>query len=228
MDRKISIRRATSAGYRLPERPSVALTSQSSVSVRKPPQSAQRNTSEPLPVRDPDTHDPVKQDRVWKELVRAERDRLKEWEKNWSFLKDFDQLGHPRTEVPLPSYVSLYSNTVPNTSNQMFGNRVCTELGKELMRMDRMEKRLKKLEAMIRDPRSAINLESLLVRARALDSCHFEQTVLVFIFFSSRTKYSHIISQTFSVWLLLPAGCNSVHDDDEGVDALLDFRIVFT
>lgn len=30
----------------------------------------------------------------------------------------------------------------------------------------RMEKRLKKLEAMIRDPRSAINLESLLV------SCH--------------------------------------------------------
>ncbi|KAK3553903.1 hypothetical protein QTP70_014460 [Hemibagrus guttatus] len=138
MDRKGSIRRATSAGYRLPERPSVALASQSSVSVKKPPQSAPRNASEPPPERDPDAQDPVKQDRVWRELVRAERDRVKEWEKNWSFLKDFDQLGHPRTEAPLPSSISLFSDTIPNTSNQTFGSRVCTELGKELMRMDKL------------------------------------------------------------------------------------------
>ncbi|XP_053476218.1 uncharacterized protein C2orf50 homolog [Ictalurus furcatus] len=138
MDRKVSIRRATSAGYRLPERPSVALASQSSVSVKRPPQSGPRNTSEPPPERDPDTRDPVKQDRVWRELVRAERDGVKEWEKNWSFLKDFDQLGNPRTEAPLPSYVSLYSETLPNTSNQTIGSRICTELGKELMRMDKL------------------------------------------------------------------------------------------
>lgn len=47
----------------------------------------------------------------------------------------------------------------------------------------RMEKRLKRLEAMIRDPRSAVNLESLLVscrecftRAMQLFSCCFRFT----------------------------------------------------
>lgn len=78
MDRKVSIRRATSAGYRLPERPNVALASQSSVSVKRAPQSGP-SISEPPPQRDPDTRDPVKQDRVWRELVRAERDGVKEW-----------------------------------------------------------------------------------------------------------------------------------------------------
>lgn len=78
MERKVSIRRATSAGYRLPERPSGALASHSSVCVKRAPQSG-LSTSEPLPERDPDTRDPVKQDRVWRELVRAERDRVKEW-----------------------------------------------------------------------------------------------------------------------------------------------------
>lgn len=79
MDRKVSIRRATSAGYRLPERPSVPLASQSLVSVKKPPQRTPRHTSEPPPERDPDTRDPVKQDRVWRELVRAEKESVKEW-----------------------------------------------------------------------------------------------------------------------------------------------------
>lgn len=46
--------------------------------------------------------------------------------------------GHPRTETPLPSYVSQYSDTLPNTSNQTLGSRLCTELGKELMRMDKL------------------------------------------------------------------------------------------
>lgn len=46
--------------------------------------------------------------------------------------------GQPRTETTLPSCISLYSNTIPNTSNQTFGSRVCTELGKELMRMDKL------------------------------------------------------------------------------------------
>ncbi|XP_062850966.1 uncharacterized protein C2orf50 homolog [Trichomycterus rosablanca] len=138
MERKMGNRRATSAGYRLPGRPNVALTSQSSVSVVRTSQSGTRPQSEPPLLRDPDTRDPVKQDRVWRELVLAERTGLKEWEKNWSFLKNFDQLGHPRTETPLPSYVSLYSDTLPNTSNQTIGSRVCTELGREMMRMDKL------------------------------------------------------------------------------------------
>ncbi|XP_017573748.1 uncharacterized protein C2orf50 homolog [Pygocentrus nattereri] len=136
MDRKGTVRRATSAGYRLPERPSVALASQSSVSVVRPlPGRARSN--EP-PERDIDTRDPVKQDQVWREFVHAEQTGAKEWEKNWGFLKDFDQLGRPRAEPPLPSYVPLYSDTVPNTTNQTFGSRVCTELGKELMRIDKL------------------------------------------------------------------------------------------
>ncbi|GAA6069046.1 rho-associated protein kinase 2 isoform X1 [Tachysurus ichikawai] len=45
----------------------------------------------------------------------------------------------------------------------------------------RMEKRLKKLEAMIRDPRSAVNLESLLNKAVNLKQifCHVSHPVVV-------------------------------------------------
>lgn len=46
--------------------------------------------------------------------------------------------GRPRMEIPPPNYVSLYSDSLPNTSNQTFGSRICTELGKELMRMDKL------------------------------------------------------------------------------------------
>lgn len=46
--------------------------------------------------------------------------------------------GHPRTETPLPNSVSLYSDRVPNTSNQMFGSGLYTELGKELIRLDNL------------------------------------------------------------------------------------------
>lgn len=72
MERRVSIRRVTSAGYRLPERPSVAPASQPSVSVKSEP-------LPPPPERDPDTWDPVKRERVWRELVRAERHAVKEW-----------------------------------------------------------------------------------------------------------------------------------------------------
>ncbi|XP_066535798.1 uncharacterized protein C2orf50 homolog [Hoplias malabaricus] len=137
MERKVSARRVTSAGYRLPERARVAPVSQSSVSVLRPSLSVTRSTGDP-PERDNSSRDPVKQDQIWREFVLAERAGVKEWEKNWSFLKEFDQLGHPKTEPPIPSYVSLYSETIPNTSNQTFGSRVCTELGKELMRMDKL------------------------------------------------------------------------------------------
>ncbi|XP_016132423.1 uncharacterized protein C2orf50 homolog [Sinocyclocheilus grahami] len=137
MDRKGNMLRATSAGYRLPDRPNGPLASQSSVSVFRHSAGRTRNTGE-TPVQDDDTRDLVKQDQVWREFVRAERTGVKEWEKNWSFLMNFDQLGHPRTETPLPSSVSLYSDRVPNTRNQMFGSGLYTELGKELIRLDNL------------------------------------------------------------------------------------------
>ncbi|XP_026135125.1 ciliary microtubule inner protein 5 [Carassius auratus] len=137
MDRKVNSRRATSAGYRLPDRPNGPLASQSSVLVFKHSAVRTRNTGE-KPAQDDDTRDPVKQDQVWREFVLAERTGVKEWEKNWSFLMNFDQLGHPRTEAPLPSSLSLYSDRVPNTTNQMFGSGLYTELGKELIRLDNL------------------------------------------------------------------------------------------
>ncbi|XP_056327308.1 uncharacterized protein C2orf50 homolog [Danio aesculapii] len=136
MDRKGNVRRATSAGYRLPDRPNGPLASQSSVSVFRHSAGRARN-GEP-PAQNEDTRDPVKQDQVWREFVRAERSGVKEWEKNWSFLMNFDQLGHPRTETPLPNSVSLYSDRLPNTSNQMFGSSVYTELGNEMVRLDNL------------------------------------------------------------------------------------------
>lgn len=78
MDRKGNMRRATSAGYRLPDRPNGPLASQSSVSVFRHSVSRTRNTGE-TPAQDDDTRDPVKQDQVWKEFVRAERTGMKEW-----------------------------------------------------------------------------------------------------------------------------------------------------
>ncbi|XDV50505.1 hypothetical protein PO909_019555 [Leuciscus waleckii] len=115
MDRKGNTRRATSAGY---------------LSVFRNSADRTRNTGD-TPAQCDDTRDPVKQDQVWKEFVRAE-------EKNWSFLMNFDQLGNPRTETSLPSSGSLYSDRVPNTSNQMFGSGLYTELGKEMIRLDNL------------------------------------------------------------------------------------------
>lgn len=78
MDRKVSVRRATSAGYRFPDRPGVPLASQSAVCVSRPPPARTRSSAEP-PDRDLDTRDPVKQDQVWREFVCSERAGVKEW-----------------------------------------------------------------------------------------------------------------------------------------------------
>ncbi|TRY86814.1 hypothetical protein DNTS_020533 [Danionella cerebrum] len=137
MERKGNMRRATSAGYRLPDRPNGPLASKSSVSVFRNSVSRTQNTGE-TPVNGNDIRDVVKQDQVWRELVRAERTGVKEWEKNWSFMMNFDQLGHPRNETPLPSSVSFYSDRLPNTTNQTFGSRLYTDMGKELIQLDNL------------------------------------------------------------------------------------------
>lgn len=46
--------------------------------------------------------------------------------------------GRPRIQSALPNYVPVFSDCLPNTTNQMFGSRLCTELGKELIRMDKL------------------------------------------------------------------------------------------
>nr|XP_023690485.1 uncharacterized protein C2orf50 homolog isoform X2 [Paramormyrops kingsleyae] len=140
--RKASARRAASAGYRFPDpaaAAAAALTSHSSgPPFRQPAAKVRLGRTGEAPTRDPDFRDPVKQDQVWREFVRAERDGAKEWQKNWSFLRNYDQLGRPRKETPLPSYVPVFSDLVPNTANQTFGSRVGTDLGQALVRLDNL------------------------------------------------------------------------------------------
>ncbi|XP_031466952.1 uncharacterized protein C2orf50 homolog [Phasianus colchicus] len=80
--------------------------------------------------------DQVQQDKVWRESVEAERRGRKIWYQNWSFLKDYDQMGNKKELKPLPDYMSVFSNTVPNSTNQNIGSRMNTELGKMLINMD--------------------------------------------------------------------------------------------
>ncbi|KAF3701489.1 putative protein C2orf50 [Channa argus] len=130
-----NIKRVSSAGYRLPER-----------------SNGIRPTTKQLPAdrthfakgdqvsldQNPDKADPVKQAEVWKELVWRERRGIREWEKKWNFLRNYDQMGQLKSEEPLPNYVPLYSDHVPNTTNQMFGSRLSSPLGSELVRLDRL------------------------------------------------------------------------------------------
>ncbi|KAM4542106.1 ciliary microtubule inner protein 5 [Odontesthes bonariensis] len=88
--------------------------------------------------QNPDHLDPVKRDQLWKVLVWKEKKATQEWEKNWNFLRDYDLKGQQRTEEPLPSYVSLFSDRHPNTSSQMLGSSLSTPEGKELVRLDRL------------------------------------------------------------------------------------------
>ncbi|KAL4624214.1 hypothetical protein GN956_G18599 [Arapaima gigas] len=127
--RRGSPRRAVSAGYRFPDpssRSTVSLRRQSATEARAPER------------RDPDLGDPVKQDQSWREMVRAEKEAVRQWQKNWGFLADFDQLGRPRQEAPLPRDVSVFSDRVPNTASRVLGSRVGTELGLALARLDNL------------------------------------------------------------------------------------------
>ncbi|XP_026162391.1 ciliary microtubule inner protein 5 [Mastacembelus armatus] len=129
------IRRVSSAGYRLPERSNGTRPTMS----RPPADSTRYAKGDAVCLeQNPDKPDPVKQDQVWKDLVWSERRGVQEWEKNWSFLMNYDHMGQPKSEEPLPSYVSLFSDSIPNTTNQMFGSRLSTPLGTELVRLDRL------------------------------------------------------------------------------------------
>nr|XP_009680540.1 PREDICTED: uncharacterized protein C2orf50 homolog [Struthio camelus australis] len=79
---------------------------------------------------------PVRGDKIWREVVEAEERGRKSWHQNWSFLKDYDQTGKKKEQKPLPDYVPLFSDKVPNSTNQVIGSRMNTELGKTLVNMD--------------------------------------------------------------------------------------------
>ncbi|XP_035988742.1 uncharacterized protein C2orf50 homolog [Fundulus heteroclitus] len=80
----------------------------------------------------------VKQDELWKDLVSKERKQTLQWEETWGLLLKSDKLqGGPRDEKPLP-IVSVFSDFFPNTSNQMYGARQFTPLGREMVRRDRL------------------------------------------------------------------------------------------
>uniref|UniRef100_A0A3Q3AL87 Uncharacterized protein n=1 Tax=Kryptolebias marmoratus TaxID=37003 RepID=A0A3Q3AL87_KRYMA len=113
-----SVRRASSAGYRFPDR------------------SRETGRSAGKARAGPDPADAVKEDQLWKDIVLRERRVTREWENNWSFLWKYDHMGRLRREEPLPACVSFFS-AGPNTSNQMFSSRLFTPLGRELIRLDR-------------------------------------------------------------------------------------------
>lgn len=118
-----NVRRVSSAGYRLPQRSNGTRPG----SAQPPADRTRHAQREAASVeQNPDKSDPVKQDRVWKELMRGERRGIREWwvgpqemkswvqvevkgdseaqhiqpnqcimvhrEKNWSFLKNYDQM----------------------------------------------------------------------------------------------------------------------------------------
>ncbi|XP_054052440.1 uncharacterized protein C2orf50 homolog isoform X1 [Rissa tridactyla] len=80
--------------------------------------------------------DQVQQDRIWREAVEAEQKGRKIWYQNWSFLKDYDQMGNKKEQKPLPNYMPVFSSKVPNSTNQMIGSRMDSELGRALVNMD--------------------------------------------------------------------------------------------
>ncbi|XP_040286917.1 uncharacterized protein C2orf50 homolog [Bufo bufo] len=135
--RQISIRRATSAGYRMPDRATTKLTSVSSVSLSKTHPGTQQIASRSDREKEKQSWgDAVRKDHVWREFVEAERRGKKQWHENWSFLKEYDSLGNRKEVEQLPDKVPVYSDEVPNTTNQNIGSRINTDLGKTLVYMD--------------------------------------------------------------------------------------------
>ncbi|XP_061700852.1 uncharacterized protein C2orf50 homolog [Syngnathoides biaculeatus] len=127
-----NLKRASSAGYRLPERPNAKQPAPAAKSLQR------GKDPKPTATRDADKFDPVKRDQAWKEMLWNERRATLEWEKNWSFLRNYDHLGELRRDEPLPDNASLFSDWAPNTTNQIFGSRLSTPLGRELIRLDNL------------------------------------------------------------------------------------------
>ncbi|XP_028294871.1 ciliary microtubule inner protein 5 [Gouania willdenowi] len=133
MDR-VSVRRASSAGYRLPTGSHGIMP----VTSAQPPDRTRHTRGSVHVALDLDHRNPVQRDRLWREMVKSERRAVLEWEKNWSFLESSDHLGWLRSEEPFPNDGSLSSDSIPHTSNQVLGSRLSTTLADTLLTMDRL------------------------------------------------------------------------------------------
>ncbi|XP_008063732.1 uncharacterized protein C2orf50 homolog [Carlito syrichta] len=123
------LQRTTSAGYRLPP--------------ARPPARGGPGAVRSLGSQAPKTQqvareakEGVKQDQLWRELQEAEWQGRQRWVQNWGFLKDYDPMGNKKEPEKLPDYVPLFSDTAPNSTNQVVGSRLDTPLGKTLIGMD--------------------------------------------------------------------------------------------
>ncbi|KAJ7342286.1 hypothetical protein JRQ81_010020 [Phrynocephalus forsythii] len=139
------LRRATSAGYRPPvtTSPLGDLVSSSSPSLDSGQSgrtffatTTQSSVKASSKIREEEQdalkQDQVRQDKVWREFVEAEQRATKYWYQNWSFLKDYDPLGKKKEPEPLPEYVSVFSEKIPNTTGHVIGSRMNTDLGQTL------------------------------------------------------------------------------------------------
>ncbi|CAH2246112.1 Hypothetical predicted protein [Pelobates cultripes] len=135
--RQVSIRRATSAGYRLPDRSAAGVESRSTVSLNKTYPGVRQNP--PLDTKDKEKQiwgGNVRQDQIWREHVESEKRGEKRWEENWGFLIEYDSQGNEKVPEILPEEAHMFSEKMPNTTNQYIGSRLNTELGKSLVHMD--------------------------------------------------------------------------------------------
>ncbi|XP_060586687.1 uncharacterized protein C2orf50-like isoform X2 [Ruditapes philippinarum] len=86
--------------------------------------------------------DQVSQDTIWKQAVGTERRCLKNWEESWGFLAEFDaqilagSKGNVKEPEPLPEKSTQFSDHVPNTNSGNYGNRVNTDIGTAMAKME--------------------------------------------------------------------------------------------
>ncbi|KAM9201339.1 ciliary microtubule inner protein 5 [Dugong dugon] len=133
------LQRTTLAGCRLPPtklRASVSPAARSGAATGRGPAGGRQESQAPKAERGAPGAEGVQQDQLWREVLEAERRSQQRWAHNWSFLKDYDPMGNKKEHPTLPEHVPLFSDTVPNSTNQVVGSRMDTPLGKTLIHMD--------------------------------------------------------------------------------------------
>lgn len=82
--------------------------------------------------------DVVRTDEIWKNRCRNEGKMARKWDENWGFLKDYDPKGRLKPKKELPEKVSVYSDTVPNTTSHQFGHRVKSAPARTMQKFERL------------------------------------------------------------------------------------------
>ncbi|KAK3088595.1 hypothetical protein FSP39_021111 [Pinctada imbricata] len=80
--------------------------------------------------------DIVTTDRIWKQSVDKEGRCLKNWEESWGFLTEYDAKGNKKEREELPENTTVFSDTVPNTNSGNYGNRVTSEVGITMQKLE--------------------------------------------------------------------------------------------